>query len=209
MPRLPPERRTNKPEPRTSMLATNDAAGVPNDWICTASGRIFRPRDPDPSEIAIEDIAAALSKQCRFAGHSRTFYSVAQHCLHVAQVLEPTSIHLARWGLLHDATEAYLVDIPGPIKHAPELHGYREIEAALEAAIASAFGLVLPRPSHVKDADRAVFAAEVRDLMPVAARAALLPGTAAWPGAVKPMAPDDARVAFLEAFHRYGFATAG
>ena len=83
------------------------------DWIQTMSGVIFYPLDPRPEEIRIEDIAHALSHQCRFAGHCREFYSVAEHSVRVSREL-PQEFML--WGLLHDASEAYLVDLPRPIK---------------------------------------------------------------------------------------------
>src|SRR5690606_29748913 len=94
------------------------------DWMQTFTGRRFWPLDPRPDEICIEDIAHALSMQCRYAGHCLSFYSVAEHSVLLSQhVAEP----FRRWALLHDASEAYLVDVPRPIKG--DLSNYRAVEA--------------------------------------------------------------------------------
>ena len=100
----------------------NFAGGIPRVFFCMDSnGPITTsPRrwaGPNPDDIRIEDIAHALSNQCRFAGHAREFYSVAEHSVHVSQLCLPEH---ALWGLLHDASEAYLVDLPRPLKLLPE-----------------------------------------------------------------------------------------
>ena len=79
------------------------------DWMQTHSGIQFWPLDPRPEDILIEDIAHALSNQCRFAGHCCFHYSVAQHSVLVSENVPAQD---AMWGLLHDAGEAYLVDLP-------------------------------------------------------------------------------------------------
>lgn len=84
------------------------------DWIQTYTGRQFWPLDPKPEEVCIEDIAHALSQQCRYAGHTIRFYSVAQHSVEIALRVPRAA---ALWGLLHDAAEAYLVDLPRPVKY--------------------------------------------------------------------------------------------
>src|ERR1700722_9509595 len=107
---------------------------VPNtrDYITTYTGKIFRPLHPDAVDICIEDIAHALSMQCRFTGHSREFYSVGDHCLWVSDVAaELGRPEDALWGLLHDASEAYLHDIASPIKRADEFVLYRAAEYVL------------------------------------------------------------------------------
>src|ERR1017187_10636100 len=82
---------------------------APHGSITTFSGIHFWPLLPNPADIRIEDIAHALSNQCRFAGHAREFYSVAEHSVRVSQLCPPED---ALWGLLHDASEAYLTDVP-------------------------------------------------------------------------------------------------
>ncbi|MEO5331336.1 MAG: phosphohydrolase [Magnetococcus sp. YQC-5] len=84
-------------------------------WIQTFTGRQFWPMDARPDEIDIRDIAHSLSMQCRFNGHCRAFYSVAEHSVHVSRVASPEH---ALWGLLHDSAETYLSDVPKPIKEA-------------------------------------------------------------------------------------------
>lgn len=129
-------------------------------WMQLASGRAFWPIDPLPEEVFIEDIAHALGMQCRYGGHCRTFYSVAEHSIHVSHLV-PQEHALA--ALLHDATEAYCVDVPRPLKQ--ELKGYREIEARLWAAVAIRFGVNPCLSEYVHDADVAMLFAEQEQLM--------------------------------------------
>lgn len=118
--------------------------------IMTYSGRRVDVLALRPSDIDIEDIAHSLSLQCRFGGHCREFISVAQHSVNVSLHCDPED---ALWGLLHDAPESFLTDIPKPVKVSVPLKGYRRLEAILEAQVASRFGLSLPIPKSVKDAD--------------------------------------------------------
>jgi uncharacterized protein len=88
--------------------------GVRNGaWIQTVTGKQFWPMDAQPEEVDIEDIAHALSLPCRFNGHCKQFYSVAEHSIHVSRVVSNEN---AARGLLHDAAEAYLSYIPQPVK---------------------------------------------------------------------------------------------
>lgn len=133
------------------------------DWIQTFSGVCFYPLDARTEEIRIGDIAHALSLQCRFAGHCRCFYSVAEHSVRVSCAVPPAD---ALWGLLHDAAEAYLVDLPRPLKRFCEMGRlYSEIEDALMAQVAERFGLNLPVPPSVKHFDTVLLMTEKRDLM--------------------------------------------
>jgi hypothetical protein len=129
------------------------------DWMQTFSGHQFFPLDPRPEDLCIGDIAHALSNLCRFGGHVREFYSVAQHSVIVSQLL-PKNLKLA--GLLHDATEAYLVDIPRPLKRA--LPEYKAIEHRLELVIAEKFGVDFSDP-RIKRADNVALMTEGRDLL--------------------------------------------
>jgi uncharacterized protein len=132
--------------------------------IRTFTGKMVHPYSPDPDEIDIDDIAHSLSQQCRFLGHTDGFYSVAQHSVLVSQTVPAED---ALWGLLHDAAEAYLCDVPAPIKCAPEMWFYRMAEGQLTTAIATHFGLPLAIPDSVKRADRALLATEFRDVTTV------------------------------------------
>lgn len=127
-------------------------------WIQSASNTKIDFRHPDPDSFKIEDIALGLSRQPRYAGQGKFFYSVAQHSIYVAtQVRADIRIY----GLLHDAHEAYMGDIPGPLKSIlPEVN---EIEYWMDKAIYK--GLKLLPPSHkewceVMDVDRGMLNAE-------------------------------------------------
>lgn len=132
------------------------------DFIQTRHRVAFYPLDPRPIEISIADIAHALSLQCRFTGHVRKFYSVAEHSVHVSRICDPAE---ALWGLLHDASEAYLCDVSRPIKRLPEMAAYRAAEKNLQAAIMNRFGLAPDEPPSVKHADTIMLGVEARDLM--------------------------------------------
>ena len=135
------------------------------DWFQTYSGLAFYPMDPRPEEIRIEDIAQGLAFQCRYNGHCREYFSVAQHSVLVSWIMEdlglpPTYVF---WGLMHDAAESYLGDMIRPLKRSmPE---YRRVERKVMRAIAKRFGLIWPEPKEVKKYDNIVLAMERRDLM--------------------------------------------
>ena len=122
-------------------------------WIQTYSGKRFDVNDPQADSIAIEDIAHSLALQVRFNGHCSRYYSVAEHSVNLADwVLHETGDRKAAFSaLMHDASEAYLCDIPKPIK--PLLTNYREIEDRITTVIADAFGFDYPFPNIVKEAD--------------------------------------------------------
>ena len=133
------------------------------DWIQTYTGRMFWPLEPLADEVSIDDIAHALSQMCRFTGHCAQFYSVAEHSVRVSFIVP---IEDAMWALLHDASEAYLHDLPRPLKRAPvfgEL--YKQHEARLMAVICEHFGLPAAEPPSVKEADTVLLITERRDLM--------------------------------------------
>lgn len=136
------------------------------DWMQTFTGRSVYPLDLRPSDVDIRDIAHALSMQCRYAGHALRFYSVAEHSVHVAKwVLDQTCDgFVAIEALMHDATEAYLVDVPRPVK--PFLTGYKEAERRVAHAVAERFGLDLAgHPSIVHEADNRILHDERAALM--------------------------------------------
>lgn len=165
------------------------------DWMQLHSGKAFWPLDPRPEEVEIDDIAWSLAHQCRYAGHCEDMYTVAQHSVLVSHACEPAD---ALWGLLHDATEAYLVDVPRPVKK--HLGGYLEIEAALARVIAARFDLPEEMPASVRHADEVLLATEKRDLMKTAPRPwAPMPPPLAWP--IDPWRPMVAYTWFLRRFH--------
>lgn len=129
--------------------------------ILTVSGNYFPLLAPSADDIRVVDIAHALSNLCRFTGHVREFYSVAQHSVLVSQIVPPEDALAA---LLHDASEAYITDISKPLK--PHLGGYVEIETRIMEVVLQAFGLPTCLPDSVKRADLILLATEKRDLMP-------------------------------------------
>lgn len=119
-----------------------------NNWIQTFTGKAFWPLNPDPNDVDIVDIAHALGMLCRYGGHVRKFYSVAEHCWLLSYAVSPK---YALWALLHDSSEAYLLDIPSPIKR--QLPEYKQHETRLMECIAARFGLEMPEPPEIKAAD--------------------------------------------------------
>jgi hypothetical protein len=117
--------------------------------IKTISGHYINVFDPDPETIDIIDIAHSLSQTPRWGGHLKHFYSVAQHSIKVCENL-PDNLKLE--GLLHDATEAYIGDIPKPIKRG--MPDYNLIEKNLDVAIRKKFNLDLTPSILLKEADK-------------------------------------------------------
>ncbi len=133
-------------------------------YFRTYTQRVIHPLDPSPGEISIFDVAHSLSQVCRFLGHTREFYSVAQHSVLVSGLVPRED---ALWGLLHDASEAYLCDLPAPIKHDPSFGIYRIAENRLMLAVCERYDLAPEMPQPVKLADRLLLATEFRDVTTV------------------------------------------
>lgn len=128
-------------------------------WLQTYLGNRFI--FEGPFNFDIKDIAHSLSLQCRFNGHCKEMYSVADHSLHVSQRCKHKL-----WGLLHDAAETYISDIVTPFKHNPRWYEFlKEIEDEITKAIAIKFDLPWPVPAEVKVVDIRMWATEQRDLM--------------------------------------------
>lgn len=152
------------------------------NWICTKSGTRFFPLDPRPEEVNFMDVAHALSLKCRWGGHCNHFYSVAQHCQRVADVavVNFRKAHRGEWNrykaqderyvelfaLLHDAHEAYLTDMPKPLKANLDWTKY---EQKVDKAIFGKLGMAwLPSISYweslVKRADSVLLRIEATEL---------------------------------------------
>lgn len=129
-------------------------------WMQTYSGRAFYPLAPQPAHIDLIDVAHGLSQVCRYGGQCRVFYSVAEHSVLLSHAVP---YELARWALIHDASEAYLCDVPRPIK--PYLSGYHAIEARVMEAVAVRFGLPWPMPAELKPYDDRILLNEQARLM--------------------------------------------
>lgn len=116
--------------------------------IRTSSGIYVNVFEPNPEMFEIEDIAHSLSQQCRFGGHTQNFYSVAQHCCLCYELSLPEYEFDC---LMHDSSEAYLLDVPRPIKR--QLINYKTIEHDLMLVLAQKFGFRFPLDSYIKRID--------------------------------------------------------
>jgi len=170
------------------------------NWIQTISGRRFDEVNPEVSMVNIDDIAHALSMLCRFNGHGTQFYSVAEHSFHVSNEIQPD---MALAGLLHDAAEAYLGDVPSPLKK--HLADFKAFEDQVEVVIAQAFGLdaELFKCGELKRADIQVLVDEKEALM--------APSPSPWPAGapaakfperIMAWSPQKSRDEFLKRFHQ-------
>lgn len=132
--------------------------------ILVSSGDLLDLENPDIDNIYIEDIAQALSRIPRFCGHTHEFYSVAQHCCLVVEILEDMgSIYLLE-GLLHEITEAYgLGDVSTPMK---KMLGTKAMEVInqFEEKLSEAFDLTHPFPEDIHKADKIALATEFYQL---------------------------------------------
>ncbi len=147
-----------------------------NTKIVTYTGKSFDLLNPKPEMVCIEDIAHALANICRYTGHVREFYSVAQHCVLMAKADLPGD-PLQR--LLHDAAEVYVGDIASPWKqllwvkdpttgYFQTVRGFEQME--IQSVIGLALGIdlthFLTHSAEIKEADNRMYFTEVRDLMP-------------------------------------------
>jgi len=141
-------------------------------WIQTYSGVAFDLEHPRPEMVVLEDIAVALSRIPRFNGHTQGgSYSVAQHSIGVSHLVPPEH---AKWGLMHDAAEAYAGDMTSPVKWMIG-QPYRDLESRILCAVAERFDLPFHGstvddsqhiyPGAVEHADLVMLATEKRDLM--------------------------------------------
>lgn len=142
-------------------------------WIQQYGGKQFHFLDPQPGEFDIEAIAHHLANVNRFTGAARRPYSVAEHSVHVSLRAEAIAaghppayvLTCARWGLIHDASEAFLNDISSPLKGLEAMAGYRAIEKRIMEWICEALSLQDGMPPEVKRADEQVFFTEAEQLM--------------------------------------------
>jgi 5'-nucleotidase len=177
------------------------------DYLQLHSGAKWDIENPTVSMVNILDIAHSLSKQCRFAGHIEgddKFYSVAEHSVYVSHEVEkyyPHDYELQLLGLLHDATEMILVDVPRPIKK--YLSGYHQLEAKTWKPIAQAFKLECfedPLIETILNADNAVLLAEKAQIVPSKDPWEWAKGLPVADIKIQCMFPGEARLLFLDRF---------
>ena len=181
------------------MSAADHAPPAPGPYLQTVSGRWVNPFDPDPEQLDSGDIARALANQCRFGGHCRVFYSVAQHSVIVSELVEARGgdVEDVFAALMHDAGEAYLGDMPHPLKHRSPLGAaFKEAENHLEAALQQHFA-IKPGVAEIKRADRALLATERRAFSDERWNWPELEGVEPLDLELTAMSPDEAQQAFL------------
>ena len=142
-------------------------------WIQTMDGEAFRLLAPEPGKIHLTTTAIALSRLCRFGGHTKRFYSVADHSIRVCHfvLVRNNRPDLCLAALLHDAAEAYsgFGDVLRPAKLVSPVAAnvIDSIHSGVDAAIAEKFRFdpVLFRHELVRLGDDTLLATEQRDLM--------------------------------------------
>jgi len=169
------------------------------DWAQTYTGKQFWPLDPRAEDIDLKDISHGLANLCRFNGHCKSFYSVAQHSVLVSKMVSQEQKLAA---LFHDASESYTGDLIGPLKRSlpPE---FKQIELRIEGLIYQTLGITNVNHDEIKLADRRALVTEMRDVMGRP--------PAKWnedglfephPEKIIPLMPNEAEQAFLERYEK-------
>lgn len=171
-------------------------------WLPTYGGGRFYPLAPRVEDIHLEDIAHALAHTCRWRGHVRWYYSVAQHSVLASHLCGESPA----WALLHDAAEAYLVDLCHDLK--PHMRGFAEAEDRILRAVAKRFGMAWPMPAPVRVVDRRLAMTEARDLLakPMALDGAEYRGLTPYAKRIMPWSPEIAKAMFLETARKVAIA---
>lgn len=139
---------------------------VEDGWIETFTGIRFFFMTPTPDMFSIIDVAHALALQCRYNGHTKTHYSVAEHCVLMSDWLRDRGHDklTCLTALLHDVAETYIGDLPRPVKE--KVPAFKEIEKTIEAAAAEKFRFAYPFPKIVKELDARILKDEREQAMP-------------------------------------------
>lgn len=174
--------------------------GRHGEYFRTVSGRKFWPLDPRIEDLDIDDMAHSLAHQCRFAGHTDTHYSIAEHSVRGSYYLD--TIEDAFAFLFHDAPEAYLIDMPRPIKRTG-LFGwlYCKYEDQLWRLIARFFGLPFAMKPQIKEVDNRMLATERRDVRKMAGNSQNTEGTVPYAEIIEPWTAERAKVEFMRRFN--------
>lgn len=146
------------------------------EWIQTFTRRKFWPLNPYPEDIDVRDIAHHTAILNRYTGATSRPYSIAEHSVRVSMLAEQLAAKLtpddkprirlvAKCGLMHDASEAYLNDAASPIKRTKTFDEYRKVEKYLQGMINEVFGLGTYPPEVLK-ADMLMLVTEAHALLP-------------------------------------------
>ncbi len=147
--------------PADRALATRKGDVGTGPWIELITGGRFYFNKP---AFDLGAIAHSLSHVCRFTGHCRKFYSVAEHSVLVSRIMEDMGLGDPLEGLLHDGVESVLADVARPIKSL--LKDYNALEAALDVAMRKQFALPEQMTDGCKRADTIALMIEAREIMP-------------------------------------------
>lgn len=172
-------------------------------WMQTYTGKKFYPTEPSAEDIDVLDIAHSLSMQCRYNGHVKDFYSVAEHCVLVSTALQrdyPDRPELWLEGLLHDSTEAYVGDMVRPLKI--QMPAFVEAEDVVMAVIAERFGVPQQMSPEVKDADTRILLDEKAVLFGKQAGTWAVDGLEPLRVYLKKWGPDWARFHYVQRFNQ-------
>ncbi len=182
-------------------------------WTRTVSGRVFWPLDPRPEEVFIEDVAHSLSHLCRFNGHPKYFYCVAEHAVRVSNLIEAQQRPVLEQfiALHHDDGEAYMGDVIAPLKLLPEMKWFRDAEDHLLLVVLQSYdvpGLQKllanlinpPLPARIHTADLRVLITEMRDLTnwDIHDLPERIQGYYPVPGTIYPLGPSVARKLYMD-----------
>lgn len=143
--------------------------GFRGTWVQLHSGDKFDYQNPQVEQIHANDIAWALGRRCRYLGMTRDHYSVAEHCIILAQHAMDTmdDVNLALWALLHDAPETYIPDFPRPFRNIPVLkERIQSMEDLIMNLIAKRFELEGEMPEWVKVHDMLILHDEALQVFP-------------------------------------------
>jgi 5'-deoxynucleotidase YfbR-like HD superfamily hydrolase len=144
-------------------LSPAEVKGFEEPYMETYSGKRVYFGRVSVDDILIEDIAHSLSQICRFTGHTKKFYSVAQHSVMVSDA--QATLAEKRAGLLHDATECYLNDLSSPLKAYLGLGKYKELEDAFHEVINEKYNVNGGMTANIKKADLSALFTEKRDTL--------------------------------------------
>ena len=179
-------------------------------WIETLTGKRVNPLNIREEDICIEDIARPLSRLCRYVGQCSRFYSVGQHCIHVADLVhsefrDDDSVMLTNTtclaALLHDGAEAYTNDISRPVKYA--IKGIKEMEDRLTGVVMKKFDCIGVDWKLIHKADDILLATEAYQMMKSKGEGWYLPEprmTATLPT----MSEEEVYNTFMERYYRFG-----
>lgn len=178
-------------------------------FIETYTGRAFYPLEPKIEALSIIDIAHALSNQCRYSGHTAFFYPVAQHCSLLADFVvrnggRPID---ALQILMHDAAEAYIVDVPRPVKKS--MPNYREWDDHLSGLIRQWMGFEGPEPEWIRALDGRIIADERAQLLTRSPNDWGMRANSPLGIGIQPWTPEDAERVFLTQYANYSKAVDG